>query len=991
MNSISCDDGIQRPAIRVGLKRLVVSGLINILASVAVVGLFPSAGWSQVWCNLTLGVSTDNDQKGPIFPSGPTAQDELLANGRNGSHAFAWGFCRPGEILLNAQSLAFNRDGGAIAYAYGDFFDVFQVDMPGLEGTAGSFPFDLDISGDVPLPTQSDAWWRASAWIKVFVYINGETVLERQKQCGSQGGCVGEELSRFQGTVNFIYGQPINITISAYTYAEALYFGPGGQPRSEGFANAGFARTVRWLGVSEVRDSQGNTVSGYRITSESGTDYSQPIVKEPVIAACPPDQSIIADASGLGTVPDFTGGVVATSSVGSNLTVTQRPESGTLKGVGGIDVLLVVSDEVGNASACTARLTVNDLNAPRITSCAPSANASADANGQAPLPDFTPGVSVYSPSGAHLTIAQSPSPATLVGLGSNSVTLTVTDDAGRSSTCTTTFMVDGAHPSTSQTVSFGPLPDRRYGDPAFAVSATSSSGLAVSFSAEGTCTNAGTMVTITGAGICTITASQGGDVTFSPAIPVSQAFQIARATPSITWNNPGSIPFGSPLSGTQLNAAASFNGATLSGAYSYVPDAGALLLAGTQSLAVQFAPGDALNFNSATGTVSITVLPLAITPAIKIDPATVQYSDRTSVTVTLPIVARLSPATSMSVSVGGQTYGPVAFSLNGSTISATAHVGPLLLAPASYPVTIAFTGVDANFSLATTSTTLNTTREDARATYAGTLFAATSSTSSSTATVVLSATIQDISAAVLSDADPGDVRNAKVSFVDRDSGAILCSSLPVGLVSAADLKTGTATCNWSANIGSADSAQYTIGVVVDGYYTRNDSNDDAIVTVSRPYPTSFITGGGYLVLANPAGLTAGDVNTRANFGFNVKYNKSGTNLQGRINTIIRRQGRVYQIKGNSMTSLSVQPVTGGGKATFTGKASITDITNPLAPVPVDGNATLQVTMTDNGEPGNTDRIGITVWNKSGGLWFSSNWTGTATAEQVLAGGNVVVR
>ena len=123
----------------------------------------------------------------------------------------------------------------------------------------------------------------------------------------------------------------------------------------------------------------------------------------------------------------------------------------------------------------------------------------------------------------------------------------------------------------------------------------------------------------------------------------------------------------------------------------------------------------------------------------------------------------------------------------------------------------------------------------------------------------------------------------------------------------------------------------------------------------------------------------------------MKYNRSGTNLQGNINTIVRNAGRVYQIKGNSMTSLAVQPTTAGGAATFNGKASIQDITNPLAPLSVDGNATLQVKMTDLGEPGSADSIAITVWNKTGGLWFASNWIGTQTVQQVLAGGNIRVR
>jgi hypothetical protein len=142
-------------------------------------------------------------------------------------------------------------------------------------------------------------------------------------------------------------------------------------------------------------------------------------------------------------------------------------------------------------------------------------------------------------------------------------------------------------------------------------------------------------------------------------------------------------------------------------------------------------------------------------------------------------------------------------------------------------------------------------------------------------------------------------------------------------------------------------------------------------------------------MSQSAGLYSGVAGTKNNFGFNVKYNKSGTNLQGNINTLVRNNGRVYQIKGNSMTSLSTDPST--GTATFNGKANIQDVTDPLNPVSIDGNATLQVTMTDRGEPGNADTIGVTVWNKAGGLWFSSNWSGTKTFEQSLAGGNLVVR
>ncbi len=202
-------------------------------------------------------------------------------------------------------------------------------------------------------------------------------------------------------------------------------------------------------------------------------------------------------------------------------------------------------------------------------------------------------------------------------------------------------------------------------------------------------------------------------------------------------------------------------------------------------------------------------------------------------------------------------------------------------------------------------------QEDARAAYTGPVYAATSSATSSSAAVTLAATVHDITAVPADpsyDASAGDIRQATVTFVNRDAGdAPLCTAdlVPV-LVSASDPKTGTVTCGWTADIGSAGSEDFTIGIKVAGSYTRDASTDNAVVTVSRPI-TSFVTGGGYLVNATSSGLYAGDPGKRTNFGFNVKYNKPRTNLKGSFNAIVRSGGHVYQVKGNSMTSTAVQP------------------------------------------------------------------------------------
>ncbi len=91
----------------------------------------------------------------------------------------------------------------------------------------------------------------------------------------------------------------------------------------------------------------------------------------------------------------------------------------------------------------------------------------------------------------------------------------------------------------NQTISFGALPDLTFGEPDFTVSATATSSLPVSFSASGDCTVSGNQVHLTGAGTCTITASQAGDDNYNAATDVSQSFEIA---PDITLNDPTPQP-----------------------------------------------------------------------------------------------------------------------------------------------------------------------------------------------------------------------------------------------------------------------------------------------------------------------------------------------------------------------------------------------------------------------------------------------------------------
>ena len=110
-------------------------------------------------------------------------------------------------------------------------------------------------------------------------------------------------------------------------------------------------------------------------------------------------------------------------------------------------------------------------------------------------------------------------------------------------------------------------------------------------------------------------------VSFVPTDPTTYTgasgsvyLQVNQATPTITWTTPAAITYGTPLSATQLNATATFNGATVTGTFTYNPLPSTVLGAGAnQALSVSFAPNDTTTYTTATGATTITVNPAPLT------------------------------------------------------------------------------------------------------------------------------------------------------------------------------------------------------------------------------------------------------------------------------------------------------------------------------------------------------------------------------------------
>ncbi len=93
----------------------------------------------------------------------------------------------------------------------------------------------------------------------------------------------------------------------------------------------------------------------------------------------------------------------------------------------------------------------------------------------------------------------------------------------------------------SQEISFDALETKSFGDANFDLTASSSSGLPISYASsdEAVVTISGSTITIVGSGTATITASQGGNSNFDPASDVAQVISVEKATLTATANSQG--------------------------------------------------------------------------------------------------------------------------------------------------------------------------------------------------------------------------------------------------------------------------------------------------------------------------------------------------------------------------------------------------------------------------------------------------------------------
>jgi len=246
---------------------------------------------------------------------------------------------------------------------------------------------------------------------------------------------------------------------------------------------------------------------------------------------------------------------------------------------------------------------------------------------------------------------------TSLGAGTDTVTAIYSGDASHAGSSGST---NQSVAQQSQTIVFSiNAPASAVYGSSFMVAASASSGLPVSFTSAGACSNAGATYTMTsGTGSCSVTASQAGNSNYAPATPVSestiaapasQTITVATAAPPTAVDKTSFTVVASASSGLPV-AFASAGACTNAGA-TYTMDSAKLGAACTVTMS-QAGNG---NYTAATPIVETTKVAAAIPPTVSVSgPASAPYLSTYEVVAasnasTIPTITA-APATVCTIS-----------------------------------------------------------------------------------------------------------------------------------------------------------------------------------------------------------------------------------------------------------------------------------------------------------------------------------------------------
>lgn len=199
-------------------------------------------------------------------------------------------------VLLSFD--ANNPMSGGVVLSAARWSDVVTISDAKLNGTQGSFNSTLRITGAGDL-TMSSSWaesfdvfllarWLATVEVsplegigdeKNIIFYEGDWV--QDPFSGKRLEYSGDPLNSAQqeGTFTFTYGEPFVLSgyLETFILLDNQELIPGTIDATIDLSNSAY-----WNGISAIRDSSGQLVNGANLSSESGTDWRNPVnVPEP--------------------------------------------------------------------------------------------------------------------------------------------------------------------------------------------------------------------------------------------------------------------------------------------------------------------------------------------------------------------------------------------------------------------------------------------------------------------------------------------------------------------------------------------------------------------------------------------------------------------------------------------------------------------------------------------------------------------------------------
>jgi hypothetical protein len=231
----------------------------------------------------------------------------------------------------------------------------------------------------------------------------------------------------------------------------------------------------------------------------------------------------------------------------------------TLVSAGTCSITASQAGTANYAAAAPVTQTFNVTAAAQTITFAPLSNAALGSGPFALTAAASSGLAVSFASSTLPVCSVSGNVLTLLTTGTCSVTASQQGNANYSAAASVTQSFTVAPAGQPQTITFGALPNVTMSPNPIVLTATASSGLAVSFASAtpATCSVTANSLALLGVGACSVSATQAGNGTYAAAPAVTQSFTISVGTQSITFGPLSNAVFGS---GTVTVSAAASSG-----------------------------------------------------------------------------------------------------------------------------------------------------------------------------------------------------------------------------------------------------------------------------------------------------------------------------------------------------------------------------------------------------------------------------------------------